>query len=60
MEMRQYLIDIFSYNDFAFRKLLSKVKELPDQAQCIKFLSHLINSQQKGWRVFLKTNPLLK
>lgn len=47
MEMKQYLIDSFSYNDFANRKLLTKVKELPDQTECIKYFSHLINSQRK-------------
>ncbi len=47
MEMKQYLMDTFSYNDFAFRKILTKVKDLSDQEQSIRYLSHLINSQRK-------------
>jgi uncharacterized damage-inducible protein DinB len=47
MEMKQYLIDTFKFNDLMNAKLLAKIKALPDQQQCIKFFSHLINSQKK-------------
>lgn len=47
MEMKQYLMDTFKYNDFANRKILEKVAELSDKEQCVKFFSHLINSQIK-------------
>lgn len=47
MEMNKYLIDTFNYNDYANKKLLNKIKELPNKEKCIKFFSHLINSQNK-------------
>jgi uncharacterized damage-inducible protein DinB len=47
MEMKQYLIDTFSYNDYANLKVLGKIKELPDKEESIKFFSHLINSMNK-------------
>ena len=47
MEMKQYLLDTFKFNDQANKKVLAKIKELPEKAECIKFFSHLINSQNK-------------
>ena len=47
MEIKQYLIDTFKFNDLMNTKLLAKIGELPDQQQCIKFFSHLIDSQRK-------------
>ena len=47
MEMKQYLIDTFNYNDYANLKVLGKIKELPDKEESIKFFSHLINSMNK-------------
>lgn len=47
MEMKQYLIDTFRFNDSVNKKLLAKLKDLPDKQQCIRFFSHLINSQNK-------------
>jgi uncharacterized damage-inducible protein DinB len=51
--MKDYLINAFKYNDFANRKLIEKVKLLPDKEQCVKFISHLINSQLK-WLARIK------
>lgn len=45
--MKQYLIDTFRYNEQANLRLLSKIKVLNDGEQCIRFFSHLINSQDK-------------
>jgi uncharacterized damage-inducible protein DinB len=45
--MKQYLIDTFNFNDFANKKILGRIKELPDKKESIKFFSHLINSQNK-------------
>ena len=56
MEMKEYLIDTFKYNDFANRKILEKVSELQDKEQCIKFFSHLINSQIK-WMARIQQLP---
>jgi uncharacterized damage-inducible protein DinB len=47
MEIKQYLIDTFNYNDWANKKLLQKIGQLPDKSEAIRFFSHLINSQNK-------------
>jgi uncharacterized damage-inducible protein DinB len=47
MEMKQYLIDTFRYNDRANRQILQSIEKLPQKDQAIKFFSHLINSQKK-------------
>ena len=47
MEMKQFLIDTFMYNDYANKIILGKIKELPDKEECVRFFSHLINSQNK-------------
>ena len=47
MEMKNYLIDTFKFNDLTNKKLLEKIKSLPDKEQCIRYFSHLINSQNK-------------
>ncbi len=47
MEMKQYLIDTFKYNDRANRQILESIEKLPQKDQAIKFFSHLINSQKK-------------
>ena len=56
MEMKQYLIDTFKFNDLTNTKLLAKIKALPEQQQCIKFFSHLINSQNK-WMARITRYP---
>jgi uncharacterized damage-inducible protein DinB len=55
MEMKQYLLDTFKFNDFANGKMLEKIKTLPDKKQSIKFFSHLINSQNK-WLIRIQLN----
>lgn len=45
--MKQYLIDTFRYNEAANTKLLTKILQLPEKAQAVKYFSHLINSQNK-------------
>ena len=47
MEMNRYLTEIFNFNDQMNKKVLEKIKQLPDKGECIKFFSHLINSQYK-------------
>ncbi len=47
MEMKKYLIETFEFNSLMNRKLLEKIKELPDKEESIRFFSHLINSQKK-------------
>ena len=47
MEMKQYLLDTFKFNDQANKKALAKIRELPDKEECVKLFSHLINSQNR-------------
>jgi uncharacterized damage-inducible protein DinB len=54
--MKQYLLDSFLFNSAANKKMLSKIKLLPDKEQCIKYFSHLINSQNK-WMARILQDP---
>jgi uncharacterized damage-inducible protein DinB len=45
--MKEYLLDTFRFNSAANLKMRAKIKTLPDKQECIKFFSHLINSQNK-------------
>jgi uncharacterized damage-inducible protein DinB len=56
MEMRQYLIETFLFNDHANKMILEKIKLLPDKKEAIKFFSHLINSQNK-WLKRIEVYP---
>jgi len=47
MQLKQHLIDTFKYNDYANKKVLEKIRQLPDKEQAIKLFSHLINSMNK-------------
>jgi uncharacterized damage-inducible protein DinB len=47
MEMRQYLIDTFLFNDTANKKQLQQIKKLPEPSGAVRYFSHLINSQNK-------------
>jgi len=56
MELRQYLIDTFFYNDYANKMVLEKIKQLQDKTKAIRFFSHLINSQNK-WLKRIEVYP---
>lgn len=45
--MKQYLIETFRFNDMANRKMIEKIRQLPDATEPVRFMSHLINSQNK-------------
>jgi len=47
MLMRNYLIDSFFFKDSANKKMLKKIIGLSDREGCIRFFSHIINSQNK-------------
>lgn len=47
MQMKDYLIDTFKYNDAANKKLLNKIKQLGDKEESVRLFSHLINCQYK-------------
>src|SRR5436189_6324249 len=56
MEMKQYMLDTFWYNDHANKMVLEKIKQLPDGGEAVKFFSHLINSQNK-WMARIIQDP---
>ena len=45
--MKDYLVETFIFNDGANRNMLKKIGSLPDKEGCVKFFSHIINSQNK-------------
>lgn len=47
MEFKDHLIELFEFNDKTNKKLFRKIGGLPDQTECIRFASHLINCQYK-------------
>lgn len=54
--MKQYLLETFQFNDTANKNMIGKIKQLPDAAECIRYMSHLINSQKK-WMERIKQDP---
>ncbi len=56
MEMKQYLIDTFHFNDTINRNVLMKIGTLPEKDECVKYFSHLINSQNK-WMARILHHP---
>jgi uncharacterized damage-inducible protein DinB len=54
--MKQYLLETFLYNGYANKLALRKMEELPDQTECIRFFSHLINSMNK-WLARIEQTP---
>ena len=47
MEIKQYLLDSFRYNDGANKLALNKIRDLPETDECVRFFSHLVNSMNK-------------
>jgi uncharacterized damage-inducible protein DinB len=56
MEVKEYLLNTFRYNDKANKQILDAVHRLQDQTQAIKFFSHMINSQRK-WMARILHHP---
>jgi uncharacterized damage-inducible protein DinB len=54
MNLKDYLIDTFSFNSTANKNLLKKIQQLADKENSIKLFSHLINSQYKWMARILK------
>jgi uncharacterized damage-inducible protein DinB len=54
--MKQYLIDTFRYNEWANKKQLEKIRELPEPDEAVKFASHLINCQYR-WLARIQQDP---
>jgi uncharacterized damage-inducible protein DinB len=47
MQMKEYLLETFNYNDITNKKLLAKIMLLDNKEDSVKLFSHLINSQYK-------------
>jgi len=45
--MKEHLIETFDFNDYSNKNMVKKINGLMDKTDCIKFFSHLINSQNK-------------
>ncbi len=45
--MKKYILNFFSYNDWANRKLLDAIQQLPEKEESVKLFSHLITTQDK-------------
>lgn len=56
MEMKQYLLDTFTYNSETNLRLLEKIRALPEPSEAIRYFSHLINSQYK-WMARIQQDP---
>lgn len=54
--MKQHLLDSFGYNSQANLKMLEKIQNLPDKEGCVRYFSHLINSQNK-WLARIRQEP---
>ena len=59
MQMKNYLIESFNYNDATNKKLLVKINLLNDRKESVKLFSHLINSQYK-WMARIMKDPSAK
>jgi uncharacterized damage-inducible protein DinB len=56
MLMKDHLIETFLFNDSMNKNMLKKISELPEKEGCIKYFSHLINSQNK-WMTRILQDP---
>jgi len=56
MQMKEYLIDTFAFNDWANKKIIEKMKEMPEPGEVIRLVSHLINSMKK-WMARIGNDP---
>ena len=54
--MKEYLIETFRFNDHANKMLLTKIRQLPDKIEAVRYFSHLINSQNK-WLKRIEVYP---
>ena len=55
MAFKDHLLELFEFNDKTNKKLFKKIGTLQDQAECLRFASHLINCQYK-WMARLVDN----
>jgi uncharacterized damage-inducible protein DinB len=56
MDLGEYLLDTFRFNDKSNKQVLEKIQLLPDPSEPVKFFSHLINCQYK-WMARIVGDP---
>lgn len=56
MQVKEYLIATFRYNDWANQQAIKLLAQLPAPAEAIRLFSHLITSQRK-WMARLSAAP---
>jgi len=56
MRFNDYLADTFRFNDVTNRKLLDKIRHMPQPDEAVKLFSHLVQSQDK-WMARLEQRP---
>jgi hypothetical protein len=56
MQLKDYLIETFKFNDAANKRLLYKMKLLGNKEESVKLFSHLINTQCK-WMAKIMQHP---
>ena len=56
MDMKQYLLETFAFNDRANKQVLAKLGALPEKDECLRLFSHLVNSQDK-WLARITAYP---
>jgi len=56
MDLKDYLIETFRYNDHANKLALAKIREVPEKGECIRFFCHMINSMHK-WLGRIRQSP---
>jgi uncharacterized damage-inducible protein DinB len=54
--MKEYLIETFKFNDWANKRALEKIKEMPEKDEAIRLFSHLITCMNK-WMGWIKDDP---
>lgn len=59
MQMKDFLIDTFRFNDTTNKLLPGKIRQLPNQERGLVLFSHLINCQYK-WMARITKDPLVK
>lgn len=52
--MKQYLIDFFKYNDWAYRQVLSAIAALPEKVEVLKLMDHVIMAQRRWYNRVVK------
>lgn len=45
--MKEHLLELFRYTDWANKRLLTSIHQLPDKEEAVKLFSHLITAQDK-------------